>query len=242
VTVRFAAPKLRPATVVELVGPPGAGKSSVFRALRTSLANIEAPPDIEELGWAPLIENVPPVLGTLIARGAIRCLTPAQLRVMVYLRALSRIVERAAPGSGSVFVFDQGPLYLLNRPRLLDERLATWREEMFQTWASLLDAVFWLDAPDAVLVERIDGRSDWHRLKGAPLATALDSFEKTRAVHEEALSRLEALADGPVILRFDTSRASPDAIADAIDHALNGAAPIPDAASSPPAAPSKTRA
>src|SRR5262249_8826408 len=144
---------------------------------------------------------------------------------MTYLEALWRLVERSArtAGDGSILVLDQGPLYLLSKPDLLDQHLAPWREEMLEKFSSLLDAVVWLDAPDDVLVERIAGRSQRHRLKGAPLATALGSLATARTVLEEALSRVGESDESPAILRFDTSRVSAGAIAETVLDSLDGA-------------------
>ena len=104
----------------------------------------------------------------------------------------------------------------------MDQRLATWRHETFETWAPLLDAVVWLDAPNAILAERINGRSEWHRLKGQPVDTAIDVLTNARAVYEGMIARLEARDDGPAIVRFDTSRMSPDEVADAVLKTVDG--------------------
>jgi shikimate kinase len=225
--IRFG-PRVRPSTLVELIGLPGAGKSSVFGALVDRSPKVERhdAPELGDLGFGALLATLPSILETLVSSGAIRGLTPAQLQLMVYLRALPRVVARGAPGDGSILVLDQGPFYLLDRPLLMDERLANWREEVFETSAAFMDAVVWLDAPDSVLVERIAGRRNWHRLKEAHPSTALASLARTRAVHEQALSKLKTRLSGPVILHFDTSRVSSGEIADAILQTVGGAIPI----------------
>ena len=213
--------------LVELAGPAGAGKSTVFRSLAARGHQIEAAPDIGKRDYALLARHLPPVLATLVRRRALRRLTVAQLRVMVYLRALPTLVERRRRAGTSVLVFDQGPLYVLGRPRLQDARLAAWRQDMFELWATLLDVVVWLDAPNVVLGQRIDTRRKWHRLKGKPADAVGEVLSATRAVYEDLLSRLEARGDHrPVVLRFDTSRTSAEQIADAVLEALDGL-PLP---------------
>lgn len=209
--------------LVELVGPPGAGKSTVFDAMLARAANVEDAPVLLTREYAPtLMTNVPAILGALIRHGAMRRFTRERLRSMVYLRALPRLVERRPPGEGNVLVFDQGPLYLLSQSELIDERLGRWRQETLDTWAPVLDAVVWLDAPDALLVERIDERSKWHRLKGQPLESAIEVIAEARAVYDGMISKLAAHDDGPTILQFDTSRISSDDVVEAVIKAVGG--------------------
>jgi hypothetical protein len=133
-----------------------------------------------------------------------------RLLMMAYLQAL----PRALRGRQGIVVFDQGPIYLLTRPILLDERLASWWQRTFDAWSSLLDAVVWLEAPDAVLLERINARSKVHRLKGRQDQAALEVLAEGRRAHQDAIRRLDGRASTPAILRFDTSRRSAEQIVD----------------------------
>lgn len=151
------------------------------------------------------------------------------LRALAYLRALPHVLE-GWPG-GRVIVFDQGPIFLLTRHDVLEEPLAAWRAQTFDTWNALLDVIVVLDAPNAVLVDRINTRSKEHRVKGAPGHAALDFVARSRAVYDEALSRLAAHGSGPAILRFDTSVNSVAEIVDQIIAVLTDAQADPDSGS-----------
>jgi len=240
VTRARRSPSLAVSSVVELAGPAGAGKSSVFARLVARVHNVEVSPVLRTPPYAHVLAtNVPAILATLIRHGAIRGLTPETVRSMLYLRALPGLIERrhlrtagkkgveaglaALPVSeGNVLVFDQGPLYLLSEAQLRDDRLNAWRKATLETWASHLDVIVWLDAPDAVLAERVDTRSKWHRLKGEGLEAAIDVFAEARDAYEAMISSLEARADGPAILRFDTSRMSPDDVVDSLLERVDG--------------------
>jgi thymidylate kinase len=209
--------------LVELAGPAGAGKSSAFRTLLARTRNVEDGAVVRKREYAPVLATtVPGVLATLVRARVTRGLTREKVRSMVWLSTLPHVIERRPRSAASMLVFDQGPLYLLSEARLRDDRLAAWRKKTLETWGSLLDAVIWLDAPDAMLAERIDTRSEWHRLKGERLETATDVLSEARAAYEDMLSSLAARADGPAILRFDTSRASPDEVVDAILRSVEG--------------------
>ena len=132
--------------------------------------------------------------------------------MMAYLQAL----PRALRGREGIVVFDQGPIYFLTRPILLDERLGSWWQRTFDTWSSLLDAVVWLEAPDAVLLDRINARGKLHRLKGSEDQAAFEVLAQGRRAHEGAIARLDGQAPTPAILRFDTSERSADEIVDEV--------------------------
>jgi shikimate kinase len=217
------APSFAKPHLVELAGPPGAGKSTVFRSLLARDQTIEGRPGLRTREYAgAFTREVLAVLGTLARERYRSRVTLEQVRMMAYLQALPRILERAPSPDRRIIAFDQGPVYYLTRPTLTNERLARWRRRVLHTWAPLLDVVVWLDAPDAVLVERINSRDKWHRLKGGPEGRALEVLTESRAAYETVLRELEMRRHGPAILRFDTSRRSADAIAHEVLAALHG--------------------
>jgi hypothetical protein len=208
----------RSGRLVELVGPAGAGKSTIFHALIGRDDSIEGRPSLRRAGHAAVFASETlAALATLLRYRAIgRGTTPEHIRMMAYLHALPRLLDGEGSFSSRTLVFDQGPVFFLTRPSLMDKRLASWHDRTFDVWASLLDVVVWLDAPDAVLTERINSRGKWHALKGAHGHTAAKVLTTSRTVYEDALSRLDGHRAGPTILRFDTSRHSANEIGEAV--------------------------
>lgn len=208
----------RQSCLVELVGPAGAGKSAVFDALLARDETIEGRPSLRKVEHAAVLASeITAVLGTLLRRGVVGPgVKLEQIRMMMYLQALPRILAGADSTGTRIIVFDQGPVYFLTRPSLRNVRLTAWRDRMFTTWASLLDLVVYLDAPDPVLGERINSRGKWHALKGVRSETALEVLTTSRSAYEEAMSKLEAHGRGPRLLQFDTSRQPAGEIGDEI--------------------------
>jgi hypothetical protein len=213
--------------LVELMGPAGAGKSTVFQSLLARDQTILVTPTLRHKRYAAVVAvNIASVLATLLRHRAIDREDPReQVRIMMYVQALPRVLPELGSPGDSAIVFDQGPLFLLTRFNFRDERLSTWWNRMVDTWAPLLDIVVFLDAPDDLLRERINTRDKWHALKGADGSSAFDVLRASRQVYERTLEAVAARPGGPAVLRFDTSARSADEIAEAILSAKNGVGP-----------------
>jgi hypothetical protein len=179
---------------------------------------VEPKPTLRNLGYAGGVGTSIAAAARTVARHRAlgRGVKFDHMLVMAYVEAVARLLEREYLVDANTIAFDQGPLYFVSRPSLLDERLAPWRETVFDTWAPLLDVVVWLDAPDEILTERINARRAWHRLKGAKRETAAEALAVTRKVYENAISSVTERRRGLAIVRFDTERWPAGEIAEAV--------------------------
>ena len=97
---------------------------------------------------------------------------------------------------------------------------------MLREWATMMDMVIWLDAPDEVLVERVHARSKWHAVKERSDEGAKNLLAHYRILYEQTIARLTTIGN-PQVLCYDTSRNSLKQIVDQTSAAFNLSKLIP---------------
>lgn len=214
---------------IEILGVAGAGKSTLATLLGRG-AGVEMAAFIHARRPSHVVQVVraiPRVL-PILAGGLTRRprMSWPEFKLLVYVTRWRLFLGRRM-SEGTVLLFDQGPLYALVRltaegkPFTTRRAFERWREEMLASWASELTALIFLDAPDAVLWNRINERPQGHREKGEEAKAGLRFIARYRRSFEDILRRVEELG-GPEILRFDTSVATAAQIAEKVEPMLRG--------------------
>lgn len=202
--------------VFEVVGPPGAGKSTVARALvERSRGRVVY---LRLRDW----RNLPAVV-----RSAIRVALPflfhlpslqrrrwnkfsELVQAHTYYEAVNSRIEPSRAG----VLLDQGPVYLLSilqRTLASDPRansrlfLRHW-DALLTRWARRLDFVVLLDASDDALYERITSRGNRHPVVGTTRAEAARFLENARHSRDRIIAGLQAKNPGLEVLRIDTEQ------------------------------------
>ncbi len=210
---------------MELVGPAGAGKSTLCSTLAARLSATTGM--IWGLPVAPLLGNgirLIPSFGPLWLRS--RSLLWRETRHMVRLRTLQRSLERTQSGSGTV-VFDEGPVFSMawlrgfGHETMRAEPTDHWWRLTIQDWASLIDVVVVLDSPDMVLAQRIRQRAHDHEVKEFPDAEIAQWMARFRGALEWVLGELTRHG-GPLVIRLSSEDQTAEWIADRITEELSG--------------------
>jgi len=214
------------ALVVELVGPAGAGKSALSEHLARRPGVVRA--SIWNLPRGAWLLNAVRSLPTLVAVGVrTRPFPWEEMRHLVRLRTLRQVLARHRAQQVPLVVLDEGPVYALAWLRLFGHQrrrgdaLAPWRQRALEQWAGALDLVVLLNAPDAVLMERIRARERPHRVKhrtdeeiGAFLAAYRGAFDEVIA----ALTAKHAVQ----VVTLDSDAAAIDRTAERLLELLEG--------------------
>jgi shikimate kinase len=223
-TVESISPSLQVVSTpryVELVGPAGAGKSTLARALCNRNDQIVIGTEIafRDVDQLPiLIGSIPLVLSSLFDKlSGIRRWTWDEIKYLVYLKKWNQVLERQAKGHTGTILLDHGPIFKLATlhafgPDWLRSSFANaWWRDLFQQWAALLDLIVWLDAPDALLEIRINARNQKHQVKGKTRQEVLQFLARYRSSYQYVLNGL-AVANGPTVINYDTGQTSLDEI------------------------------
>jgi shikimate kinase len=220
----------RPLLIMELVGPAGAGKTTLSRVLTHRIPKIQIGSDIElrktknALVILRTTMSLLPIFLSQLRNG--RRFTWDEIKYLVYLEGWSGVLRKAAAKGDSAILLDHGPVFKLatlnefGPENLKTDQFEIWWNRMFKQWASTLDMVIWLDAPDSVLEKRINSRDQRHSVKGKTELEVVDFLARYRTSYEETLAKLKT--EGvPRLLQFDTSRTSIEQVADEILSAIN---------------------
>ena len=202
------------AVTVEVIGLPGSGKSTLVRAIAEAdervVATTFASRSKKTIAYTRSARSLSPIL----LRGpAARAIARRDFGRMVRLDAIPTHGGAAIGVPARVRIFDQGPVFLLYRlaPDLRGERrhvaVNGWVNRMLGRWASALDLVVVLDAPDEVLLDRVQVRSKSHPLQDVPRETGRLALHRHRQRYERILSDLRT-RERFDILRLDTAAAS----------------------------------
>jgi thymidylate kinase len=209
--------------VVEIIGPAGAGKTTLGRVLRQRHKGIQLDIHVSKFRKFPfLVSTYASMLPTYLRHHRhSRWFNWRETRSMVYLKAGHYVFRHRASDDSGIIVLDHGPIYRLATlcefgPELTTSQLyAAWWAELFNQWAATLDMIIWLDAPDETLWERIRNRRRWHMVKDGSEREAYEFLRRYRRVMERLIA--QSVNDYRVaLLSFNTDQKSVEQIADDI--------------------------
>jgi thymidylate kinase len=156
--------------VVELVGPAGSGKSTLWQLLTGRRRVVGA--KLWDLPRPLLAESALRTLPAMVAVVRRSGTLPWEdLKQVIRLDALGRSLRALRSADHELILVDEGVVFALSFLRVLgsacfrDSRLDLWWQRTLDAWAPLLDGVILLDAPDRLLVHRIRTRAKPHLYK-----------------------------------------------------------------------------
>jgi deoxyadenosine/deoxycytidine kinase len=210
--------------IIEIIGPAGAGKSSLGQLLKVSgkIKIINAAPNFRLINDIPFfIKNTfysLPTFVRFIARQDDKSINAKQFVWLVILNGWSKRLRRYAKKFSTIFVLDEGPIYLMTFLYVYGSNVFksqnsnVWWEHIFRDYANAIDIVVWLDAPNSVLVSRIRDRNKPHGVKNKTDPEAFNYLNNLRQAYERMISGLTTEDSELLVMRFDTNQETLDEI------------------------------
>jgi hypothetical protein len=144
---------------------------------------------------------------------------------MVRLQTLRQALSQPTDRPAELLIFDEGPVFALTWLRgfghdvLRQNPSAEWWRSATREWASVIDTVVVLDAPDQVLAQRIRARAHPHEVKELPDLEIARWMARFREALDWVLSEM-ARHGGPLVIRLPAERPV-ERIAEQLTEALN---------------------
>jgi shikimate kinase len=202
--------------VAEIVGPAGAGKSTLARAIKRSGAGVRAGLSVwglpKRLLLASACASLPQLVG-LWCGG--RPVGLEEAKMIVRLKALGRRIGRESSRRHKLLLLDEGTVFALAKLRARADGGVGRLRDLVERCAGNLDAVVWLDAPDAVLARRIRERDKPHRMKACTDEEIAAFIARYRAGYEWAVAEMCARRDLKII-RVSTEGETPERVAEQV--------------------------
>lgn len=197
----------KPPTAIEFVGPAGVGKTTLIRALERQ-PGMTSGVRLSGRDYLPFLFKDAPLLLLPAAAGWVsgKTFLERERRSMGYLRAWYEALESGPPTTACL---DHGPVFRLallrefGSPLTKHPRFRRWWTLMLEQWAAKLTLIVWLDAPDAVLIGRINARDEDHLFKGEDEGQTLEFLRRFRHAYEEVVTTM-TLGNGPRLLHLNT--------------------------------------
>jgi tRNA A37 threonylcarbamoyladenosine biosynthesis protein TsaE len=202
------------AVIVEIIGPAGAGKTTLFYALeKRPEFHAEFLPPTRDIHNVPFfVKQILLLLPCLyrIQDNSDRQLTRQELAWMAMVMGWPALLKEKASKGPEMLLLEQGPVFLLalllefGPDWLRNPKIPGYWEKVMELWAHTMDILVLLDAPDDVLIKRIRTRPDDHEMKDKTDLETRKFLARYRQVYERLVQALFRKNPEIRILQMDT--------------------------------------
>jgi shikimate kinase len=209
--------------IIEMVGVAGTGKSTLRKAMMQRDKRIQFFDRPGNLSYLPFIFKLAtlwlPLYLTYYRNS--KWFSTQEIRNMGYLDTwISRIRYRAL-FNDNIYIIEPGSVYWLATLQeckvglVKHPRFQRWWKKSILHWASSLDAIIWLDAPEEVCFKRVHSRDQWHQFLEISTDNAMQELKCYRNYYESLVPEMASLC--PIkVFHFRTDQISTDQMVEQI--------------------------
>ena len=217
--------------IIEVIGPAGAGKTTLAKALsqHNGIQLAEFLPNYRRFTNFPFfarntLASLPIFLKLYFIKEDI-WLSKRDAAWMVTLKGWHQVLNHKTFQNSSL-IMDEGPIYYMAYLHIYGSEILnspsaqTWWDQMYKQWSRTMHMVIYLDAPDLTLMERIRAREKAHGVKTMPDSYAFKFLADLRENYEYLLYKLTSEKRSLKILRFNTLKVPLNQVASEVIAAL----------------------
>lgn len=207
--------------MAEIIGPAGAGKTTLTQLLRNR-NNVRVGLSVWKLPLWLLSVSALSSLPDLITFCRRReHLSWDDLKLVIQHNALLRLISREGAKGYRALLMDEGNVFALAKLRAFGsdvvENEGGSLHNLVNKVVPALDAVIWLDAPDRVLAQRIRERNKAHRMKDKSDAEIKEHLSLYRSSFEGVVDDLRKRNGSSLqVFRFSTDQQPLEQIAESV--------------------------
>jgi gluconate kinase len=198
-----------------MVGVAATGKSTLRKAMMQRDERIKFFDKTGNISYLPFLIKLAVIWLPLYLKEYrhSRWFSVQEIRNMAYLDTwISRIRLRSF-FNNNIYIVEPGSIYWLSTlqgssPEIINHpRFVRWWKDTFRKWASALDAIIWLDAPDEVCFQRVHSRDQWHQFLDYDAESALKQIKLDRENYHKLVPGM-ASQFGLKVFHFQTDQMS----------------------------------